>query len=151
MLLPVGLLVDHVEPTLTVEHIYGLEMDVLFQELQQQFLLMLLVVEQFALILDKKHNLEIVMDQIYKMKEFIYNIKFLEVYGLILIISALLDSHILDGKIIVFQFQHLLKLMEYSLDGFKQMLLELLGIFGELIMLLLQVVQTFNINGLVQV
>ena len=57
-------------------------------ELPQQFLLMHHVVVQFVLISGKKHNLEIVMDQIYKMKEFIYNIKFLEVYGLILIIST---------------------------------------------------------------
>ena len=127
-------LVVHVEQIQMEEFTYGSVMVVLFQELPQQFLLMHHVVVQYVLILGKKHNLEIVMDQIYKMKEYIYNIKFLEVYGLILIISALLDFLTQDGKIIVFQFQHLLKLMVFSLDGFKQMLLVLLGISGELTM-----------------
>ena len=124
----------HVEQIQMEEFTYGSVMVVLFLELPQQFLLTHLVVVQYVLILGKKHNLEIVMDQIYKMKEFIFNTKFLEVYGRILIISVLLDFLIQDGKIIVFQFLHLLKLMVFSLDGFKQMLLELLGIFGELTM-----------------
>ena len=61
--------------------IYGLELDVLFQDLLQQTLLMHLVVEQLVLILDKKHNLETVMVQIYKMKEYTCDTKFLEDYG----------------------------------------------------------------------
>ena len=40
-----------------------------------------LVVEQLVLILDKRHNRETVMVQIYKMKEYTYDTKFLADYG----------------------------------------------------------------------
>ena len=61
-------LVALVGQTLMVVHIYGLEMDLQFQEKHPLFNLMLLVVVQLVLILDKKLKVVTVMALIFKMK-----------------------------------------------------------------------------------
>ena len=59
------------------------------------------------------------------------------------------DFHIQDGKTIVFPFLLLLKLLPLNLDGPKLQLLDPHGIFGELTMLIFQLVQVTQQFGMV--